>query len=81
MSQYLVVYDRSTGHSKVTKFDGDDAAERALTARFAAERDAKGSVEIATLTASSDAELRVTHSRYFRSAAEMFDDFGRLLAS
>jgi NAD-specific glutamate dehydrogenase len=81
MSQYLVIYDRSTGHSEVQEYSGQDGVERALAARFAAEQSAGPNVEIATLTASNEAELRVTHSRYFRSASEMFGDFERLLAS
>lgn len=81
MSQYVVVYDRVTGLADVREFAGDDAEERALRARFDAESGAGPDVEIATLTASSEEELRATHSRYFRTAPEMFGDFERLLAS
>jgi hypothetical protein len=81
MVQFVVAYDRASGDADVQEFEGVDAAERALEARFEAERSAGPSVEIATLTARSRAELEITHSRYFRSASDIFGDFDRLLAS
>lgn len=81
MSQFMIVYDRESGKAVVREFSGDDAVNQALQARFDAERTAGPNVEIATLTAASEDELRATHSRYFRSASDMFGDFEKLLAS
>ncbi len=81
MSQFVVIYDRVLGVATVHEFDGEDAAERALEARFAAERAAGPNQEIASLTAANLDDLKVTHSRYFRSAEEVFGDFEKLLAS
>ncbi|MES2169431.1 MAG: hypothetical protein V4479_01730 [Actinomycetota bacterium] len=81
MSQFVVIYDRVLGVSTIQQFDGEDAAERALEARFSAESGAGPNVEIASLTAANLNDLKVTHSRYFRSAEEVFGDFEKLLAS
>ncbi len=81
MSQFMIVYNRVSGDAVIREFAGADAVENALEARFEAERTAGPDVEIATLSAASADELRVTHARYFRSGTDMFDDFERLLAS
>jgi hypothetical protein len=72
MSYFLLIYDRSAGQlCELTEFDDADR-EAALAERFARERDAEGdpNLEIVLLGAPSEAALRRTHSRYFKSARE-----------
>jgi hypothetical protein len=79
--QFVVVYDRVSGKSLVRQFDGPSAEHDALAARFEAEFEADRNTEIASLAAASLDELKVTHSRYFRTSSEIVDDFRKLIAS
>lgn len=72
MRYFLVVYNRSTGAVEVKGFN-EGQREQALEERFArelAERD-RPELEIVLLGAESKAMLKRTHSRYFKSAAEL----------
>lgn len=68
MSQFVIVYNRETGASTISEFTGAAASERALKARFAAERTASSAEEVAVLSAPSRAALARTHSRYFEKS-------------
>lgn len=68
MSQFVVVYNRITGAANISEFTGATANERALEARFAAERTASPVEEVAVLSAPSRAALARTHSRYFEKS-------------
>ena len=65
MAHFLLVYRRSSGELVRQEVFEDDSD--ALRARFAAEEEFKGQldVEIVALNASSEEELRRTHARYF----------------
>lgn len=68
MSQFVVVYNRLTGSARIEEFTGASASERALDARFNAERTASSVEEVAVLSAPSRAALKRTHSRYFEKS-------------
>jgi hypothetical protein len=72
MSYFLLVYDRSAGELRELREFGDADREAALAERFARERETEGrqDLEIVLLGAPSEAALRRTHSRYFKSARE-----------
>ncbi len=74
MTQFVVVYDRSTGAADIREFHGPAASEQALAARFDAESTARPSQEVAVLAASSRAALMRTHSRYFKGVRGALDD-------
>jgi len=71
VTQFLVVYDRRAG--SVIRFSDFSDMTGALEARWAEEREHRGEpdIEIVVLSASSEEQLRSTHSRYFKSAAEL----------
>lgn len=72
MPSYLVVYDRAKG--AVVEQTEYERADDALRQRFAIEAGGIGSsVEVVVLTAESPEALLRTHSRYFRSVAELVD--------
>jgi len=72
MTHTLLVYDRAAG---LVKHEQTFATRKeALTARFKAERTYRSggsNIEVVVLTARSKADLMRTHSRYFRSLAEL----------
>jgi hypothetical protein len=72
MSYFLLVYDRSAGELRELREFSDADREAALAERFARERETEGrqDLEIVLLGAPSEAALRRTHSRYFKSARE-----------
>jgi hypothetical protein len=72
MRYFLVVYNRSTGAVEVKNFAASQR-ERALEERFARELEERGrpEMEVVLLGAESRAALEKTHSRYFKSAAEL----------
>jgi len=72
MRYFLVVYNRSTGAVEVKGFAANQR-EQALEERFdreLAERD-RPEIEVVLLGAESRAAVEKTHSRYFKSAAEL----------
>lgn len=82
MTQFLVIYDRISGHADVRAFSGEGSDDEVMQARFEAERtNTNGDVEIVSLAADDLDELKATHSRYFRGATDVVGDFERLLAS
>jgi spore cortex formation protein SpoVR/YcgB (stage V sporulation) len=72
MRNFLVVYNRRTGASTVQEFAAGRGRE-AIRERFALERAHRGEpdIEIVVLGSRSREELLKTHSRYFRSVAEI----------
>lgn len=70
MAHYLLVYDRKAG--RLLREESFDSRLKAMQARFAAEKKRPASdVEIVVLSAATHDDLRRTHSRYFRSLAEL----------
>lgn len=74
MNHYLVVFDRSEGRVLRHKLYSD--RNKALAARFAAERKHSGDsdIEVVVLGARSWEDVKRTHGRYFKG-------FGQLAAS
>ena len=70
LKHFLVVYDRRAGLVQVKAYQ---RADKALSARFAAERTHRDEpdVEVVVLGAESEAALARTHSRYFKSVPEL----------
>jgi hypothetical protein len=68
LSQFLVVYRRSTGHLMEFRDLGQDR-QSALKFRFAAETERRfdRDVEVVVLSADSADEVRRTHGRYFKT--------------
>jgi plasmid stabilization system protein ParE len=69
MRCYLIVYDRDDGEIVLLRRFSD--SREALSHRFAHERHAAPSEEVVVLCAGSLAALRVSHGRYFLTAAEL----------
>jgi hypothetical protein len=73
---FLIVYSRRT--QRLLQFQGfSDAAESdAQKARLQAELDADpaGAIESVLIRASSEAQLRNSHARYFENAGELLRD-------
>lgn len=71
MRHYLVIYDRAEG--KIIRHHAFRRSDRAMEARFAAEREFAGrsEIEVVVLGAKSWASLPQTHSRYFKGAREL----------
>ena len=71
VAHFLLIYDRLAGQL-VRKTEFAQAVE-ALNARFAAEQEFAGRVdiEIVSLTADSEEDLRRTHARYFLTLDEL----------
>jgi hypothetical protein len=72
MRNFLVVYNRRTGENTTQEFP-EGRGREAVKERFAQERLHRGDpdIEVVVLGSTSRAELLKTHSRYFRSAAEI----------
>jgi hypothetical protein len=73
---FLIKYNRAEG--KLVYIEGfeDDAVEAANDARLQAEITAGAenvNIEIVTLRAASESDLRLTHARYFRNVKELRD--------
>ena len=68
MSQFVIVFDRSSGEMLETIEFPDDERDLALKKRFSLERDyaARPEVEVVSLGASSIEDLKRTHTRYFK---------------
>jgi hypothetical protein len=77
MRNFLVVYNRRTGASKLQEFPEGQGRD-AIRERFAQERLHSGDpdIEVVVLGSTSKAELLKTHSRYFRSATEILEGTG-----
>jgi hypothetical protein len=72
MSSFLVTYNRRTGDVDVREYVGERGRSEALAERVAVERTrTTHDVEVVVLSADSVEELRRTHGRYFKSAAEL----------
>ncbi|MFI1725910.1 hypothetical protein [Streptomyces sp. NPDC020489] len=71
MTNVLVVYDRS--HGRLLREQEFAHRKDALSARFAAERQYRGdlNIEVVVLGARSRADLMRTHARYFLSLDEL----------
>lgn len=74
MTQFVIVYDRTTGETSITEFSGPSASLDALSARFDAESVARTSQEVAIVSAHSREALARTHSRYFKGVDGAIDD-------
>jgi hypothetical protein len=74
MENYLIVYNRRTGHSDVREFPAGSGRE-AVKERFTQERLHRSDpdIEVVVLSSGSRDELLQTHSRYFRSAEEIVE--------
>lgn len=77
MRNFLVVYNRRTGASSLREFPAGCGRE-AIRERFAQERLHRSDpdIEVVVLGSESQEELLKTHSRYFRSAAEILAHAG-----
>lgn len=73
MKSFLVIYDRLSGEVAVEQFD--DPAE-AMVARMAYEARRKPNEEVVVLSSDSEKSLQLTHSRYFKSVAEILRSSG-----
>lgn len=71
MAHFLLIYDRTSGTLlRESSFESGSAAR---LARFTAEAEfaERDEVEVVTLTAASEADLRTTHARYFLRLDEL----------
>lgn len=76
MNSYLVQYNRRTRHLEIRAFEGPDRPQ-AIHERLRLERlRTDADLEIVVLNANSEADLRSTHSRYFKSPAELMASVG-----
>ena len=75
MSHFLLIYDRAAGQLLLKKEFATDAD--ALAARFSAETEygVRSSIEILSVSAGSEAELKKSHGRYFLSSQELGERF------
>ena len=69
MTHWLIIYNRPRG--ELLSCDEYADGQAALAERFRLERDAHPDIEIVVLGADSLEALKVTHGRYFYSAAEL----------
>lgn len=71
MSHFLVVYDRAVG--EMLRMQRYATGADAMDARFQAEAEFRGNgdIEVVALAASSEADLRRTHARYFLGLSEL----------
>jgi hypothetical protein len=77
MSNWLVVYQRSTG--KVRAFERIEDLAEAMRRRRLYEQDKSdiadsSDIEVVVLRAETEADLRRTHGRYFRRPEELLGD-------
>lgn len=72
MAHFLLVYDAGVGGGLLS-MERYDTGSQALEARFRAEADyrARSTVEVVTLAAASEDDLRRTHGRYFQRLRDM----------
>ena len=73
MTQFLIVYDQTSGQVlDLREFDDADR-ESALSERFRLEREhlADENLEVVVLGADSRADLERTHARYFKTVSEL----------
>jgi hypothetical protein len=71
---YLIKYNRAEGKLEYIEPFEDEDISAANDARLQAEISVGArnrNIEIVTLRASSEADLRLTHARYFRNAKEL----------
>lgn len=73
MSHFLLVYDRRHGRLRHMQRFEDKEHEAAVEARFACEDETRDEpdVEVVLLSGTSEAALRRTHGRYFKTLAEL----------
>ncbi len=74
MKYFVLVYNRHLGKLLYTPEEyGEPDRQAALQRRFALEADWRGEpdVEIVVLGSESEAQIRSTHGRYFKSVAEL----------
>ena len=73
MSYFLIVYDRKSGTVKRLQEFPEDEGRAALTERFRIEsQNTNGNdLEVVVLGADSLETIQKTHSRYFKTAAEL----------
>lgn len=74
MPQFLIVYNQNTGDVTVDRFE-DDARELAQARRFALESQHRlePHIEVVLLGARSEAVIRRTHARYFKTVRELVE--------
>jgi hypothetical protein len=74
MKHFLLIFDRA--RSRILRQEEFDDGPTALRARFSAEREHAGdrNIEVVVLGATSEAVLRRTHARYFRTVGELIED-------
>lgn len=76
MKSFLVIYNRLNGDVTVEPFD--DPAE-AMSARMSREAHREPHEEVVVLSSDSEISLRRTHSRYFKSVADILRSSGEAL--
>ncbi len=77
MNSFLLVYDQKLGEliRPIAAFN-ESEGDAALRRRFELEREYRGQkdVEIVVLGAESEAAIRKTHGRYFKTVSELLED-------
>lgn len=77
MNHFVLVYDQQLGKLilPIAKFGASDG-EAAMRRRFELEREYVGQkdIEIVVLGAESEAAIRKTHGRYFKTVGELLED-------
>lgn len=69
MSSFVVIYDRRSGRSEVSEYNGPDGHRAAFAERLRLEAENHDSeVEIVSLVSDSLDSVKRTHSRYFANA-------------
>lgn len=71
MNNYLIKYDRRSGHSDVWEFPGPGGRAAAIRERLRLEGESGADEEIVVIAADSRDDLARTHSRYFKSPSEL----------
>lgn len=75
MNHYLLKFNRITGQLEHREFKGVNGRERALTARFNAERYSRNTdIEIVVIGAQSWDDVKKNHARYFSGGESEGDD-------
>ena len=74
MPQFLVTYNQHTGEVRLDTYRDDQRAQ-AMADRFELERRHRlePHIEVVLLSARSEALLRQTHARYFKTVRELVD--------
>jgi hypothetical protein len=82
MTQFLIVYDRSTGELLKLEDLGADRAEAIRRRSEIEHREmANPEIEVVVLSAPAEDVLRRTHARYFRSVDQLADALQRKAVS